>query len=330
MKRFMMVAGLCFGVLRAMDLKADAPQDSFTLFEQNLYRNRETSLHRNYFLVASDHGETRPQFLLSIKYELWQYLETWWPEDWPYRPQGLDLAYDGLYDFYLFTRPSAPVVSRTQNPGLFIPFKAPRDRRVLLADEWDFGWFHESNGQTIDNAADYNAAYAKMGQGVQDLVSRGWDYWYLSAKFSGLPWDRPEDPGQKEITHLHHLLSFQPVLRLYTGAQGVAGAPEEGVFWKPQAEAPYIYDYDGIRGSFSWELIFPDVGFLHFRYVGLEADLRTGYNSGHFAANWSRRFSLTFKTGYCPWFVYYNDGYGPYISDYSTYSRGWGAGITLW
>ena len=31
-----------------------------------------------------------------------------------------------------------------------------------------------------------------------------------------------------------------------------------------------------------------------------------------------------------PLFLYYDNGYGPYVSDYSSYSQGWGIGITYW
>jgi len=33
---------------------------------------------------------------------------------------------------------------------------------------------------------------------------------------------------------------------------------------------------------------------------------------------------------YLPIMVYYDNGYGPYISDYSTWSQGWGIGLRYW
>jgi hypothetical protein len=299
-------------------------------FNYDLYENRESDWHENDVVIASDHGESRIQFLMSLKYELLQYSPDFWNSRWAYYPQGLNLAYDGLYDFYWFSRASSPVVSRTQNPGIFLHFLPRKNIRFFNADFLDAGWFHESNGQTTTNIAQYNALYATEGDHAQDSVHRGWDYWYLGSKFTYLPFDDLEVRSAQAITKAHQLFTFLPSFRFYDGHQGVAGAVSENVFWKPVGFQPYIYDYDGIRAAFTWETIFPDATFMHFHYVALGAEFRTGYNAGFFAANWSKKFTLTFKTGYFPWYVYYSNGYGPYISDYSTWSQGWGMGIRLW
>jgi outer membrane phospholipase A len=306
------------------------PSDhTMDFFNHDLYTNRLTGWHTNYGVIASDHGETRIQFQLSLKYELFQYSEEFWNSRWAYFPEGVNLAYDGLYDFYWFTRPASPVISRDQNPGMFVHFLPRKNVRFFNADYFDAGWFHESNGQTTITAAQYNALYATEGDHVQDSVHRGWDYWYFGSKFSYLPFDQPELWNAKTVTRMHNLFTFLPSFRFYDGKQGLAGSTSENIFYKPVGFQPYIYDYDGLRATFMWETIFPECTWLRFHYVGLGLDVRTGYNYHYFASNWSRKVTLTFKTGYFPWYVYYFNGYGPYISDYTTFSTGWGIGIRL-
>lgn len=298
-------------------------------FNHDLYANRLTGWQTSDGVIATDHGETRVQFLLSLKYALFQYQPEFWGSGWAYYIQSLNIAYCGLYDFYWLSRPASPVLSRTQNPGLFLHFLPHKNRRFYDADYFDVGWFHESNGQTTVTEAQYAALYATMGQHAQDTVHRGWDYWYLGTKFSYLPFDEPELWNAKTVTKMHSLFTFMPSCRLYDGAQGFDGSVSENIFYKPVGVQPYIYDYDGLRATFSWETIFPEATFLRFHYVGLGVELRTGYNYPYFAANWSKTYTLTFKTGYVPWYVYYFNGYGPYISDYTTFSTGWGMGIRL-
>lgn len=304
--------------------------DTMAVFEHDLFDNRLTAWHPNYLVIASDHGESRIQFLLSMKYKLLEFPPQLWNSRWAYQPNGLYVAYDGLYDFYWLSRPSSPVISRIQNPGGYMHLTPRNQERMLHVDYLDAGWFHESNGQTTVNETQYKQLYAEEGQDVQDSVHRGWDYWYLGSRLTYLPFDDPEIGSADTVTKLHQLFAFMPSLRLYDGHQGFDGTVSENVFWKRVAFQPYIYDYDGIRASFSWTMIFPDTPILHINLLSLGADFRTGYNSGYFATNWSKTVTLTVKTAYFPWYVYYFNGYGPYISDYSTWSEGWGMGLRLW
>lgn len=75
------------------------------------------------------------------------------------------------------------------------------------------------------------------------------------------------------------------------------------------------------------EWVFPH---RNLSYLGLSGEFRTGYNFGHFGQHWSKQVSLTFKTWRLPWYLYYSNGFGPYISDYSTQSEGYGVGIRIW
>ena len=303
--------------------------NTLDVFNYHLLENRLTAWKPNYLVIASDHGETRLQYLLSIKYKLFDLPRPFWNRAWSYQPDGIYAAYNGLYDFYWYSRPSSPVISRIQNPGGFIHL-IPRPReRILHMDFLNAGWFHESNGQTTTNEQQYLRLYAQEGQNVQDTVHRGWDYLYLGSGMSFLPFDHPEVGDPATLTRAHQLFTVFPSLRLYDGRQGFSGA-SENVFWKPVGFQPHIYDYDGIRASFNWTMIFPDTTILHVNMLALGADLRTGYNTGYFASNWSKTVRLTVKMGYIPVYVFYFNGYGPYISDYSTWSQGWGMGLRIW
>lgn len=307
-----------------------APSDSngkpIDLFDSSLHENTLISFNPSDLVLAEDHNETRIQFLLSLKYELIP-LESFQWHLGNYRLMGLNFAYDGLYDFYLWTRYSYPIVSRTQNPGFYFSFEAPQAQRLWDIDSINIGWFHESNGQIVNTASGYNALLAQEGFEARDSISHGWDYWYLASKFSFHPWDGTEVSGTTTQQKIHMRLSFTPSLRIFTGAEGIFIPAEQAVFWDPQDPPSYIYDYDGIRGLFNAEWLFPHRA---FNYLGLGAEFKTGYNTGYFGHNWSKRFTITFKTWHLPWYFYYYTGYDVYISDYSTWSDGYGFGIRIW
>ena len=274
-------------------------------FDEALHEAALKPFHASQAGIASDHGENRVQFLLSFSYGLLPLEGLGWSLG-SYRLEGLDFAYDGLFDFYLWTRHSQPLISRLQDPGLYFRFEAPVSARRANLEGWQLGWFHESNGQVVDSLAAYSA---------QDQVSRAWDYWYLAPKFSF--------PAAGSLLRL----KIEPVLRIYTGAQGVVLPAEQDIFWRPQDPPSAIADYDGLRGRFTLERLFPG---KIFNYLALSAELRTGYSAEHALRNWSKRFDLVFKAWHLPCYLYYSNGYGPYISDYSTWSEGWGLGIRMW
>jgi hypothetical protein len=265
--------------------------------------------HANYGAVAWDHNELRLQYQLSLQYGLIP-LE---PLDWGlagYRLQALEVAYEGLFDFYLWNRPSQPLISRRQTPGVYFDIRAAEERRWAHLADLELGWFHESNGQVIDSLPQWLAA----GRHAQDSVSRAWDYWHLASQFSF-------QPGANTR------IGFSPSLRIFTGAQGVLLPAEQDLFWRPLDPPSYISDYDGLRAEFCVEQVFPE---QVFGYWALTGSLRTGYNGGHFAEHWSGRATLTVKTWHLPWMLYYDNGYGEYISDYSAWSQGWGFGLRFW
>lgn len=72
---------------------------------------------------------------------------------------------------------SAPVIGKRFNPKLF----------ARLDRDWgriDFGYAHESNGQAINSAAEFQAALAtpKQAEFARDRISRGWDLLEVEVK----------------------------------------------------------------------------------------------------------------------------------------------------
>jgi hypothetical protein len=84
-------------------------------------------------------------------------------------------AFTGRFGQYIGTRDSSPVVGKRFNPKLFYRLWTDRDHEEYL----DFTFLgHESNGQSIDSPAEYQAALisAEKPEVVDDQISRGWDY----------------------------------------------------------------------------------------------------------------------------------------------------------
>ena len=61
------------------------------------------------------------------------------------------------------------------NPKLFYRYWTDKEHENHL----DFAFAHQSNGQSIDSLAEYQAALATANSEneVKDQLSRGWDYW---------------------------------------------------------------------------------------------------------------------------------------------------------
>lgn len=253
----------------------------------------------SYFVFSQDQGEesSHGEFYLSIKYPLLQ------------RPMkfllgeesSLFFNYNGLYDFYLGTRYSSPVVSRRQNPGLMYEYAFANDDLLRKAK---FGYFHESNGQTIDTEAKYLAT-----ENAGDFVSRGWDYLHLELSVA---------PADGWVVYM--------VGRRFLDRQMFRLEKEEKWPWEPPLnEALPIQAYDGMRMIVSRAI---KRRYWYFDELGFSAIYRTGYDSpGH---NSSRRFELTARIFDLPLYVYWFDGYGINLSSYHVKSSSYGVGFELW
>ncbi len=144
-------------------------------------------------------------FKLSVRYQLFP--------DWLTRGQNyffdhhvgydsaLYFAFTGRFGQYIKTRESSPVVEKLFNPKLFYRYWTDRTEENYL----DFAFAHQSNGQSIDSPAQYQAALAtaKNENEVKDQLSRGWDYWEIVWKKAlyerPKPTAGPTDPRLSEV-----------------------------------------------------------------------------------------------------------------------------------
>jgi outer membrane phospholipase A len=212
------------------------------------------------------------------------------------RAGRLDLffAYTGIYDFD-FQRPSAPLISRLQEPGFFLRLKDP----VATAPSWySLGYFHESNGQVLDRT-NY---FASTDPHREDLISRGWDFAELGA------FQRCLDAGAGRFfggLDLRYYLPFQ-LMGMY--------ASEEDVFWDPHGQGIHRSQYDGVRPSFS------------YLNPWLEAtdEFRVGYEAPLHCAN-----QLTIRLRKIPVGLSWFNGYGEYVSRYEAPGNFFAVGLYL-
>lgn len=100
---------------------------------------------------------------------------------------ALSGAYHGAYDFDTERNHSGPVISRLQNPMVFIPMRFVWGDSLRHSIPLYLGWAHESNGQFIDNDTS-KEFFSRMKTGSkgfdpQDFASMGWNYWWLRSGY---------------------------------------------------------------------------------------------------------------------------------------------------
>ncbi len=261
------------------------------------------------YLVYAFDNEAHLEFKVSVKYPLLETSVGWFGK-WIGGSNQLYFSYTGVYDFFVFSdeavRPSAPVISRLQNPGVFITNTRPAREGGGLKTV-SLGWFHESNGQYIqDNQTFMNTANA------QDFVSRGWDYAGLDFKFKSL------DPWFTSGTVNYYLR-----LKFFCNCQGfgaIAGKEDDIRIFGGTRTAE-ISDYDGLRftiDNFDWD---------RWHY-GL--NLRTGTSSSDALKRLSVRIELSYRVSNVPIKLFYFNGYGKDISTYHIRDRYIGLGFEFW
>ncbi len=88
---------------------------------------------------------------------------------------------------------SSPVEGMRYNPKLVFRTmleKTPKEKYLYY---WDIAAGHESNGQTVDSRASYDAHLAQVDgktEFADDAISRGWDYYELKLGRENKPIDR--------------------------------------------------------------------------------------------------------------------------------------------
>jgi len=259
----------------------------------------------SYFALAHDSGsgEHHIEFYLSVKYPLFTTLI----EKALGERARLYFNYNGKYDFYAFSRDSSPVISRRQNPGVIFEYAWPKVSHVYL-QSLRAGYFHESNGQTVDTREEYLAT-----KDASDYVSRGWDYIPLEAKFAV--------SEKRHGIFGNFYLNLQG--RYFLDHQLFRHNREDQVFWEDVAEQARVEQYDGIRATLATVFILP-----HFeaKEIKFNAIFRSGYRE----FNLSQRYEATFRLFDLPLYAYYFRGYGVEIATYQQKGTTYGIGFEFW
>lgn len=261
------------------------------------------------YLVYAFDDDDHLEFKISIKYPL---LESSFGTvgDFFGGENQIYFSYTGKYDFFLFSddpaRDSAPVISRVQNPGLFITNKRP-DFNGEGLEMVSVGWFHESNGQQIgDNTTFMNTANAA------DFVSRGWDYLGVDFRFrSKSPWFFDGD------------VVYDLRTRLFCDCQGFGFIDdrEDDITIFGGTQTARIEDFDGLRFT---------INNYANRWLHYGLQLRTGTADTDALENLSYMFQISWRIGNVPVRLFYFNGYGKDISTYHIKDEYAGFGFEFW
>jgi hypothetical protein len=138
------------------------------------------------FLGAEFSGKYSP--LPVLTFTIYQGLSTpyWKARPWSYSG-AVKVAYHGGYDFDSRNR-SGPVISRFQNPLVFVENYFDSIGGTGWSNNIYAGWAHESNGQfleTSEDAARFDSINGRTRKPYypQDFASMGWNYWWVRIGF---------------------------------------------------------------------------------------------------------------------------------------------------
>lgn len=260
-------------------------------------------------------NETHLEFFLSIKYPLidesLRKAKKANPEFAGLIPDKLYFVYNGRYDFFFNSDESldnpyrsSPVYSRMQNPGLAFEWLRPETN-----DSFRLGYFHQSNGQTVDNQTpnsqqDYQYKLDKYGESYALAnVSRGWDYLQLR-------WQRHADVEGNEFTDDWWKIQLE-YRDIFDFQAFGASAREDDIWWDPSLNHHYD-DFDGLRfnGERSFSFPFWKRSFL------LQGKFRTGTRDLSALENITGKISLGTEFFHTHFQMFYFSGYGKDISTY--------------
>ncbi|MDO6427545.1 phospholipase A [Thalassotalea sp. 1_MG-2023] len=304
------------------------------------------------------------EFKVSLKYPLWGSLVDIGDENTiDERSQAVYFAYTGQYDFYFGSRYSAPVISRQQNPGIF--YKYEYETRQSGYKSFSVGYFHESNGQEIDEERVFDNKVADILDSIcreeshesclsdafnqkranamaTDYLSRGWDYLAASTKYTLM--HRRDLFGRRIAVQT----DFYFTAKAYFNWQGLGAVKgrEENIAWLKGIDHPgdNVYDYRTFQLTVNRKLDYQgcadianndchggngDKNWLDYLADNTEWSLTL--SSGNKLNNISYRLEFVHHfAGLFPLKLTYFNGYGENISTYQAKSHYWMIGIDLW
>lgn len=315
--------------------------------EQDLFFRCLSGFEPSYFGYVSRDDEhldgNHLEFKVSIKYPLWGSLRD--IGNGEVRSHAFYFSYTGQYDFYFGSRYSAPVISRRQNPGVF--YKYEFEERAEGLRSLSFGYFHESNGQEIDDKLMFDNKVedllSKMEDNINnqesrafnmatDYLSRGWDYVEGRVKYTKN--NNHDIFGNKRSVQTDYYFSA----RTYFNWQGLGFSKgrEENINWLEGLDKPNekIYDYNSFQFTVNRTVKSRECQSKRCSWLNYFAD-NTNWGvtitSGNKLENISYNLTLTHHiAGQFPLKLMYFNGYGENISTYQRKSNYWMLGIELW
>ena len=218
---------------------------------------------------------------------------------------SLYMAFTGRFGQYIGTRESSPVIGKRFNPKLFLrrwgdaPDRASDSRGYI-----DFAYGHESNGQSINTAAQYAAAQAALvaagerADFANDHLSRGWDYLELVWK-------------KAEYSQLHGLSSYV-TLKYFLDNGLLQGKPEEYYAFENNPEGKPRNQVNGVAGMLKYVVVTEQK--WAFKDLKLVGAYETGYRE-IFRYN-TFRFEIGSKLSQLPLNFWYQNGYNSDLAMY--------------
>ena len=241
------------------------------------------------------------------------------PEDF-LKENQLFLAFTGRFGFYWGTRFSSPVIGKSFNPKLFwryLPGKNDVDKQrpstvgtpgsAEYTQYFDFAYAHQSNGQTISTAAQYEQAQASLERPrfANDYISRGWDYLELI-------WKRSYGPADS------YPFATYVDLRYFLNSGLLQGAPEEYHSFENDAQGKPRRAVDGVSGllEYQWSWSFPAGKSPLLEGPSLWLKYQTGYDTPfHYS---TERLEVGIRVAHLPLALWTQYGY---MSDLANYYR---------
>ena len=171
------------------------------------------------------------------------------------------LAFTGRFGQYIESRDSSPVVAKRFNPKTFFRYWTDEEHRDYI----DISPLaHESNGQSIDSAAEYQSAQtaSKKPQFADDELSRGWDYLEAVWKKDVVPVGRLG--ALSTVVTLKYFLPYGPL----------QGRAEDYNAWENNPQGKQRSHVNGIAGAIQ---LHDEFDWRAFSHIKIAAMYETGY-----------------------------------------------------
>lgn len=208
-------------------------------------------------------------------------------------------AFTGRFGQYIGTRNSAPVIGKQFNPKFFGRYWLNNKKSYI-----DFGYNHESNGQSIttkeslDNLKNEFKKNNEEPNFANDYISRGWDYLNITWKYSG---------------KTNNLSTYLILKYFLIDTSLIQGEAEEFRLWEGGTEGKPRKSIDGITFMIKRST---DFNLKWFHTHKLALIYTTGYKDKDVFKFNTFRVEGTFNVFNSPTMIWYSNGYNSDLVDY--------------